>query len=68
MQAVCGELGSRRLFPGIGGKLQQKPVQITRDGFLIRLKCQLLQKAGPGAALPDRRLQLPIIPAKLSQL
>lgn len=44
---VCIVLQSRRLFPWIGGKLQKRPVQISRDGFIIRLKCQLLQKPIP---------------------
>lgn len=44
---VCIVLQSRRLFLWIGGKLQKRPVQIRRDGFIIRLKCQLLQKPIP---------------------
>lgn len=44
---VCIVLQSRRLFPWIGGKLQKRPVQIRRDGFIIRLKCQLLHKPIP---------------------
>lgn len=44
---VCIVLRSRRLFLWIGGKLQKRPVQIRRDGFIIRLKCQLLQKPIP---------------------
>lgn len=42
---ACVALRSRRLFPWIGGKLQQKPVQIRRDGFVMCLKCQLLREA-----------------------
>lgn len=34
----------RRPFLGTGGKLQKRPVQIRHDGFIICLKCQLLQK------------------------
>lgn len=45
---VCVALRSRRLFLWIGGKLQQKPVQIRRDGFVMCLKCQLLWEAIPG--------------------
>lgn len=44
---VCIVLQSRRLLLWIGGKLQKRPVQIRRDGFIIRLKCQLLQKPIP---------------------
>lgn len=44
---VCIVLQSRRLFLWIGGKLQKRPVQIRRDGFIIHLKCQLLQKPIP---------------------
>lgn len=44
---VCIVLQSRRLFLWIEGKLQKRPVQIRRDGFIIRLKCQLLQKPIP---------------------
>lgn len=46
---VCVAARSRRLLPSIGwGKLQQKPVQIRRDGFVIRLKCRRLREALPG--------------------
>lgn len=69
-QCVCGGggYGAGDSSPESGGKLQQKHVQMRRDGFVIRLKCQLLQKPVPGAALTDRRLELAIIPTKLSQL
>lgn len=61
---VCIVLQSRRPFLWIEAKLQKRPVQIRRDGFIIRLKCQLLQKTYPQATLTDRRFELPIIAAK----
>lgn len=65
MQArVCIVLQSRRLLLWTGAKLQKSPVQIRRDGFIIRLKCQLLQKTYPQATLTNRRFEVPIIPAK----
>lgn len=40
--------GAGGCSPELGGKLQQRPVQIRRDGFVIRLKCQHLREALPG--------------------
>lgn len=64
---VCIVLQSRRLFLWIGGKLQKRPLQIRHDGFIIRLKCQLLQKPIPRLHSADRSFELPIIPAKPKQ-
>lgn len=64
---VCIVLQSRRLFLWIGAKLQKRPLQIRHDGFIIRLKCQLLQKPIPRLHSADRSFELPIIPAKPKQ-
>lgn len=47
VRQACIVLPSRRLFLWIGGKLLKRPVQIRHDGFIICLKCQLLQKPFP---------------------
>lgn len=63
MQAVCAwRCGAGDRSPELGGKLQQKPVQIRRDGFVICLKCQLLQKPIPGLRSRIGGLNLQLFP------
>lgn len=61
-QCVRGAAEQETVPLNWGGKLQQKPVQIRRDGFVIRLKCQLLQKPIPGLRSRIGGLNLQLFP------
>ena len=63
--ALCCRAGDSS--PWIGGELQKRPVQIRRDGFIMHLKCQLLQKSIPRLHSTDWCFELTIIPAKTLQ-